>query len=146
MSTATSYLFQFGNTKEEINKFTEQVQMEAIEGLVDPQKFHGIVTALIKGLQGAIDHNKANLPQEKCEAYGFKFTQKEAGVRFDFSNCNHPKWNELSNKEAQIKDDKKSIEDTLKTLKDPMQMVTDDGEIVTVNPPIKKSTTIVEVR
>jgi len=45
MNTATSYLFQFGNSKEEINKFTEQVQAEVINGEVDPYKFQGIINA-----------------------------------------------------------------------------------------------------
>ena len=147
MDKATQYLFQFGNTKEEINKFTEQVQMEVIEGLVDPYKFQGIINALVKGLQGALEHNKANLDTSlKHEAFGFKFTPKEAGVTYDYTNCNHPKWIELSEYETQIKSDKKSIEETLKTLREPMDIVTDTGEVVTINPPIKSSKTIVEVR
>ncbi|MCZ2130457.1 MAG: hypothetical protein LC109_09345 [Bacteroidia bacterium] len=146
MNKATQFLFQFGNTKEEINKFTEQVQMEVINGEVDPHKFQGIINALVKGLSKALEHNQANLPQEKYEAYGFTFTPKEAGVSYDYSNCNHPKWIELSNYESQIKTDKKSIEETLKTIKEPMEIVVDGGEVVTINPPIKKSKTIIEVR
>ncbi len=96
MEIAANYLFQFGNSKEEINRFTEQVQMEVIEGLVDPHKFQGIISAFVKGLQAALQHNQANLPQERVNAYGFSFTPKEAGVTYDFSNCNHPKWIELN--------------------------------------------------
>jgi hypothetical protein len=41
----------------------------------------------------------------------------------------------------------KAIESTLKTLKDPIQiMLEDTGEVVQVNPPIKKSTTTIEVK
>jgi hypothetical protein len=146
--SAAQYLFQFGNTKEEINKFTEQVQLEVINGEIDPYKFQGIVNALVKGLQGALEHNLANLDTSlKYEAYGFKFTPKEAGTRYDFSKCNHPEWIELDSKEKKIKEGKKEIETTLKTLTKPLILIDEEtGDIVEVMPPAKYSKTIIEVR
>ena len=146
--SAAQYLFQFGNTKEEINKFTEQVQMEVINGEIDPYKFQGIVNALVKGLQTALEHNLANLDTlNKYEAYGFKFTPKEAGSRYDFSKCNHPQWIELDSKEKSIKDAKKEIETTLKSISKPLTIVDEQtGDVVEVLPPIKYSKTIIEVR
>jgi len=146
--SATQYLFQFGNSKEEINKFTEQVQLEVMEGLIDPYKFQGIVNALVKGLKGALEHNLVNLDtSSKHEAYGFKFTPKESGVGYDFSKCNHPQWIELDNKEKAIKEGKKEIETTLKSITKPLTIVDEDtGDIVEVMPPTKYSKTIIEVR
>jgi hypothetical protein len=146
--SATQYLFQFGNSKEEINKFTEQVQLEVINGEIDPYKFQGLINALVKGLQGALEHNLANLDtSSKHEAYGFKFTPKEAGVRYDFSKCNHPQWIELDNKEKAIKEGKKEIETTLKSITKPLTIVDEStGDVVEVMPPTKYSKTIIEVR
>lgn len=145
--SATQYLFQFWNTKEEINKFTEQVQMEVIDGNVDPYKFAGIVNALVKGLTKALEYNQANLPQEKYQAYGFEFTPKEAGVRYDFSNCNHPHFTRLSEQKKGIEVELKELETTLKTLTKPTTIVDDEsGEIVQIYPPIKSSKSIIEVR
>jgi hypothetical protein len=146
--SATQYLFQFGNSKEEINKFTEQVQAEVINGEVDPYKFQGIINALVKGLQGALEHNLANLDTNtKYEAYGFKFTPKEAGTRYDFSKCNHPALIELTNRKKEIEGSIKEIETTLKSITKPLTIVDDaTGEMVEVYPPMKTSKTIIEVR
>jgi hypothetical protein len=148
MNTATSYLFQFGSTKEEINKFTEQVQAEVINGEVDPYKFQGIINALVKGLQGALEHNLANLDTtQKHEAYGFKFAPKEAGTRYVFDNCNHPEWHKLNNTLLQVSNAKKEIESTLKSITKPLTIIDEvTGEVVEVFPPQKLSKTIIEVR
>lgn len=145
---AHKYLYQFGNTKDEVNKFINQILNEIKEGYVEEYKFHGIVNALIKGLTKCLEANLENIDtSKKYEAYGFNFAPKESGVRFDFSNCNHPKWIELSQKEKDIQEQKKSIEDTLKSLREPLDLFIEDvGEVVKIYPAVKKSKTIIEVR
>jgi hypothetical protein len=146
MDNASSYLFMLGNDKREINSFIEALKSEVSS--VDPFKLHGVITALMKGLQEVKELNAKEIVLDgKHEAYGFTFASKEAGTKYDYSNCNHPDWINYSKQIEDYSKAKKSIEDTLKTIKDPITLVDEQtGDIITVNPPIKKSTTIIEVR
>lgn len=149
METAVSFLKQIANDRQTIDSFTNQLNIEMQDGSIDTQWLHGALSKLIKNLTDLKELNAQNLDADNIykEAFGFTFTKKEAGAKYDFSNCNHPKWNELANYQSQIKDDMKSIEVTLKTIKEPITIVDEStGNIVQVNPPIKSSKTIIEVR
>lgn len=149
METAVSFLKQIANDRQTIDSFTNQLTIEMQDGSIDTQWLHGALSMLIKNLTDLKDLNAQNLDADNIykEAFGFTFTKKEAGAKYDFSNCNHPKWIELSQKESELKEQKKVIETTLKTIKAPMTIVDDEtGDIISVNPPIKSSKTIIEVR
>lgn len=149
METAVSFLKQIANDRQTIDSFTNQLTIEMQDGSIDTQWLHGALSKLIKNLTDLKDLNAQNLDADNIhkEAFGFTFTKKEAGAKYDFSNCNHPKWIELSQKESELKEQKKVIETTLKTIKAPMTIVDDEtGDIISVNPPIKSSKTIIEVR
>jgi hypothetical protein len=149
METAVSFLKQIANDRQTIDSFTNQLTLEVQEGSIETQWLHGALTKLIKNLTELKDLNAQNLDADNIykEAFGFTYMKKEAGAKYDFSNCNHPKWNELNLYQSQIKDDMKSIETTLKTIKEPITIVDEStGSVVQVNPPIKSSKTIIEVR
>jgi hypothetical protein len=149
METAVSFLKQIANDRQTIDSFTNQLTLEVQEGSIETQWLHGVLTKLIKNLTELKDLNAQNLDADNIykEAFGFTYMKKEAGAKYDFSNCNHPKWIELSQKENEIKEQKKEIETTLKTIKAPMTIVDNEtGDIISVNPPIKSSKTIIEVR
>jgi hypothetical protein len=149
METAVSFLKQIANDKATIDSFTNQLTLEVQEGSIETQWLHGALTKLIKNLTELKDLNAQNLDADNIykEAFGFTYMKKEAGAKYDFSNCNHPKWNELSQKENEIKEQKKEIESTLKTIKIHMAIVDEEtGDVIVVNPPIKSSKTIIEVR
>jgi hypothetical protein len=149
METAVSFLKQIANDRQTIDSFTNQLTLEVQEGSIETQWLHGALTKLIKNLTELKDLNAQNLDADNIykEAFGFTYMKKEAGAKYDFSNCNHPKWIELNLYQSQIKDDMKSIETTLKTIKEPITIVDEStGSVVQVNPPIKSSKTIIEVR
>lgn len=148
METAVSFLKQIAADRQTIDSFTNQLTLEIEDGSIEPQWLHGALSKLIKNLTELKDLNAQNLDADNIykEAFGFSFIKKEAGTKYDFSNCNHPKWIELSDKENKIKEEKKEIETTLKTIKTFMTIVDDDGQVLQVNPPIKTSKTIIEVR
>lgn len=67
---------------------------------------------------------------------------KEMGTKYDFSQCGHPRLNEIEQEIKRLSEEKKSIEATLKTLKGSMTLTDEEtGEIFTVYPPQKRSTT-----
>jgi hypothetical protein len=148
MEKATQYLFQFGTSKQEMTNFVNQVKSEVENGEVDPIMFQGLINTLVKGLTEALKINMENIDIVGAhEAYGYTFKQKEAGVKYDFSNCNHPNWINYSKTIEDAKQRMKDIESTLKTLKETTTIVENDtGEVYEINPPIRKSTTIIEVR
>jgi hypothetical protein len=73
---------------------------------------------------------------------GYLVEVKEMGVKYDYSQCNHPRLTEIEQELAKLSEEKKSIEATLKSLKSSMTLVDEGtGEVITVYPPLKKSTT-----
>lgn len=138
-----------GQSKEEAIQFIEALTSEIIEGEVEnPILLQGVMHTLKKGLEELLKLNIENLPSMKNhEAYGYRFTQKEAGVKYDFSNCNYPEYDILVERKKQIEEKMKKIEGTLKSLTNPLEVINDKtGEVMAVNPPIRKSTTIIEIR
>lgn len=78
--------------------------------------------------------------------HGAKFLIKESGVRYSFDQCGDPEWNKLKVIADEAINDLKAREKMLKSFTKPMTAVDEDsGEVVTIYPPQKRSTTIVEV-
>jgi hypothetical protein len=149
MSKAVSFLKQIAGDRATLDSFTETLSMEVVNGEIDPIWLHGTLTKFIKNLQALkeLNENELSLDIDKFETHGYKFAKKEAGTKYDFTNCNHPRLADLSVKEKEINKEKKDIEALLKTLKNPTTIVDEEtGDIVTINPPIKSSKTIIEVR
>ena len=76
---------------------------------------------------------------------GATIRTKEAGVRYDFSNC--PQWEQIKSVEEDVAMRRKKLEEFLKTLQGKVTTLDETtGELVEYFPPIKKSTTTVEVQ
>jgi hypothetical protein len=75
------------------------------------------------------------------EWFGFKVSVGEAGVRYNYDNCNDPELAELLEQEKELKEKIKDRQDFLKALKTGLNIVTKDGEAITVFPPAKISST-----
>ena len=88
--------------------------------------------------------NEIDKQPDTFEHLGNKITKAEHGTKYEFENCNHPGWNDLTKIINNAIEQRKEIEATLKTLKAPTTLVFED-EIVTVNPPIKKSTSGINI-
>lgn len=70
----------------------------------------------------------------------------EVGVKYDFSVCDDPEWNELSKQKADIEAKLKARETFLRGIPRRATIINEEsGEISTVYPPGKSSTTAVKV-
>lgn len=70
---------------------------------------------------------------------------KESGVRYDFTNC--PQWEQVKSQEEDVAMKRKKLEEFLKTLQGKVTTLDEvTGELQDFYPPIKKSTTTVEVQ
>jgi hypothetical protein len=78
---------------------------------------------------------------------GHKLEQADVGVKYDFTNCNDPEWNQLDGDIRQLTEQKKKVEARLKTLSPKGLIVTDPetGETYTIYPPTKTSKTTIKV-
>lgn len=84
---------------------------------------------------------------EKITALGCELTQKEAGVKYDFSGCGDAVYDRLTAEMEALKERIKERENFLKTVKEGMTVVDEEsGEVMTIRPAMKSSKTIVEVR
>lgn len=75
-------------------------------------------------------------PKSIAEIYNATFQEKEVGVKYDFSQCGHIRYNELVEQINALTEQKKQIEAEIRAHKD-MFIYTDleTGESYEVNPP-----------
>lgn len=148
--SAMSYLNQIAQDRKTADSFIDSLVNGYSDGNLDPLDLYTKTKYLAKRLadiaKSVEDEALDKMPASKYEFGGFQLSKKEAGTRYDFSNCNHPDLDWIIKQEKELSANKKPLEALLKTLHKPTTIVTDDGEAVTINPPIKKSTTIIELK
>ncbi len=142
-SNVLAVLDQFATSAEGIAKFSFLVKQEVEEGRVDALR----VALLMKTLEKIKDDVNKGLAQHylsEAGKYGDKpFDYRGAtisfadhGVKYDYSKCGHPGWNDLTKIIDQATEQRKEIETMLKTFKSPQDLII-EGEGITVNPPVK---------
>lgn len=73
---------------------------------------------------------------------GYSVSVRETGVKYDYSKCNHPRYNLVCVKIANLEKEKKALEEFLKAVKGHVEIADEDsGEMCVVYPPSKSSTT-----
>ena len=164
---AISILALFDTTKSERVSFAKNVLENVIEGGVSPllilkyiKCMEQIITLLTEASE---DKNKdtADMVQKFKSAlidearnngnsfslFGVSFKQKEAGAKYDYSVCNDTVYTSLIEKVNKIKEEQKERENYLKNIPSKgIEIVSEDGEVITLYPPSKSSTSIVEVK
>lgn len=149
-------------TKAQRVQFVDSIIGEMEEGNLDPLKVH----LQLKGTESLIEmftdkkkhagtaERYNELLLEAAVKYGAKtfelhnasFLIKEAGVQYDWSTCNDPVLTDLIQQQERLKQVIKERQDFLKTL--PYAGIEwvnpDDGEVVTLYPPAKTSTTVLQ--
>lgn len=89
----------------------------------------------------AIDESRLS-KGEVYKTLDVEVTQRDIGVRYNFSKCGHSKWEDLNREFLKIKSEKDEIEKTLKTVTKPLTMIDDEtGEVVEINPPVRSGKT-----
>lgn len=70
--------------------------------------------------------------------HGTKISEAMAGVKYDYSTCNDPEWNELSKKAEEAKKELSKREEFLKAVTKDIEVVdVDTGATHTLKPPVK---------
>lgn len=152
--TAPSILSLFETNKEQRQSFVVRIVEALQSGQVDPLKAHlqvKCMESIIKDLNANKTYKSQVLDAaSKYGAKSFEFNNakmeiKEAGVKYDFSNCADPVLVSLCQQQAIIDKKVKDRETFLKTVPEKGMIVTDEesGETFTCFPPSKSSSTTV---
>lgn len=153
MNLTVTNLSLFETSKEERQQFAIQVANNLMEGMADPLKVH----LQVKCMEDIIKQLTSNsiyktMVLSEAQKYGKTFDQhnakfeiKEMGVKYDYSNCNDPVYNELQDKLAALESEIKFRQAFLKAIPLSGQEIVIDDELVKVYPPSKTSTTTVTV-
>jgi len=129
-------------------KETAQEFLTAVdEGVINPLE----LKVALKGFEKLIEHLKKVDEMAYDEAlkydgkvfnfHGATIEKSESlGVKYDYSNCNHPEYTTLLTQLEPLLKRKSEIEKELQGMKKKMTVVNEEtGEIVEVYPPIKRS-------
>lgn len=133
--------------------FTHKLKNELCDGEIDALQFK----IFLKGIEQVIENIKPLLDQmarEQAEAYGqksfdllgAKVELREVGTKYDYTNCNYPPLAEAEIELSMAASGKKAAEKFLQSLTGSIS-INDSrtGEVLTVNPPIKSSTSSVVI-
>lgn len=139
-------------TREQVQSFSDQLVFGLQAGDIEPLQFK----IFLKGLEKVMENIKPVLDEmarseaekhgKSFEIMGAKVELREAGTRYDYSSCGYPKW-ERSAAELKAKQEEvKGHEKFLQSLKGSMTIADEDtGEIITIYPPVKKSTSTIQI-
>jgi hypothetical protein len=130
--------------------------VEAIDaGELNPLQIHYQVKAMedfIKVLTANTRYKDAILTEgmkhgKSFEFNGSKMEIKETGVKYDYSKCGDPEWDQYESKINSLKESQKDREKFLKSMPvDGIEIVNhDSGEVLRIYPPVKTSTTSIAV-
>lgn len=145
----------FETTKEQRVEFTHQLIERLNNGELDPLKTHLQVKALedmLETLKNNKDYKDAVLNAavqngKEFEYMSAKFNVREVGVKYDYTKCESPSYEEIMDDYNDAAKRKKDMEEFLKKVPhsglDIINGVT--GEVTRVYPPAKSSTTSVAV-
>jgi len=134
-----------------VNDAIQHLTKGVEDGLINPLELLTKIRATEKVLNGVLANIKDQIVTEALKygkepiiVNGVEMKVQEAGVKYDYSKCNHPEYNILVNQKNHISDQMKDLEGILKANKTSWEHVdTMTGETFTIYPPIKTSTTTV---
>lgn len=135
--------------KQDIPQMVSTIASEVANGTVNPlqalallKMYETIVTTARKEIMEAAIRERAKYGKEEANVMGYKITEMEAGVTYDYSGCGDIKWETWDSQMRSAADSRKEREAFLRMLKSPLTLVNEQtGEVYTVHPPVKKSTT-----
>jgi hypothetical protein len=121
------------------------------DGLINPLELltklratEKVIKEVVEGTKDAMIDEASKFGREQIVVNGVEMKVQEAGVKYDFTKCNHPRWEELISRKADIDAELKEVEAVLKANKSSWLYVDEEtGETFEVKPPIKTSTTTI---
>jgi hypothetical protein len=152
METAISTLSQLPETKQQIETFAYSLEQGLINGQIiasDLLRFQKAMEKVFEKIKPTLIENALNEIsnyEKNAVIKGSEFSIVEAGVKYDYSECNDLEYNTLTTQIEALKSTLKDRETFLKAIKAPMQMIDENsGEVYTINPPKKTSSTTLKV-
>jgi hypothetical protein len=151
METAISTLSQLPETKQQIETFAHSLEQGLNNGQIiasDLLRFQKAMEKVFEKIKPTLIENALNeisQYEKNTVIKGSEFSIVEAGVKYDYSNCNDPVYNEHFQTLENAKERLKERETFLKCIKEPMHFITEDGEAITLYPPKKTSSTTLKV-
>lgn len=150
---AISVIKLLPESKEQISAFSSQILNElesgnisALDVLLNIKGFENV----LKDIKDKLDELALNEASKYEKTFNYRNAElqiKEAGTKWDYSNCGDIKLNFILKNEESIANQKKERENFLKSLKESMTIIDDQsGEVYEVFPPSKSSKTIVSVK
>lgn len=141
----------FPETKSQIEEFALSLVNSALDGEQSAMQMEVRLAAMenvVKTIRGNKDFKEAILNEAErygektIKAYNAQFQIKETGVKYDYSQCNHPLLERLNSTIEDLTEQKKTIENLLKNIKVPTKYIdTETGEEVELMPAFRTSTT-----
>lgn len=135
---------------ESLDKWIEEVQNEGNVSALTAYLFsHVLITKLseLKDLAKEAAITQAERYGKRSNLLDLSIEIKEAGTKYDYTNCGNQTWIKLSEQIQMLQSQQKSVEKTLKTITSPMTVVDDNtGEITTLYPPVKTSSSTITVK
>ena len=119
----------------EINPITVAVQLKAMKTASE---------RIAKEISPELMTEVSKYPEANFEFMGNKISKAEHGTKYDFSKCNHPRWNELTAEIEELTKELKATENFLKAIKEPLEVILGD-EVLIVTPPTKTSTSGINI-
>lgn len=150
--SAISLFRKLPETKSQVSEYKNLIRSSVEKGEVNPLVFLKQVTALeqlVKELKQDVVIKDIILEEsEKYNAksfsdFGANFQIKEVGVKYDFSQCGDPLWEDLNKQITTLNESKKAVETRLKAIDPYSTVYSEDG--VRLTPPAKSSTTQVVI-
>jgi hypothetical protein len=152
METAISTLSQLPETKQQIETFAYSLEQGLNNGQIiasDLLRFQKAMEKVFEKIKPTLIENALNeisQYEKNSVIKGSEFSIVEAGVKYDYSECNDIEYNTLTTQIEAIKSTLKDRETFLKAIKEPLQMIDENsGEVYTIYPPKKTSTTTLKV-
>lgn len=147
----TQKVFPFP-TKETQKEFADKLVRMVEDGEVSPLEMAVKTKAVVetfkavgdsKVLKDAVYNESLKYGKGEQMAYGgAKVQVKEGGVKYDFSVCGDPEWDELNRQMEELKAKMKEKEDWLKGNTKPITVLDEaTGEVSTIYPPARTSVT-----
>lgn len=146
--TPTQLLSLMANTSTQIDVFSDGI-IQAVQGgeinplavLVQLRAMEQASERILKEIKPNIMAEADKYPGKDFEFAGNKITKAEHGTKYDYSVCNDPVLDDLIeqakvlNEKVKTRQERLKAQTTPESILDPMT-----GEVVVINPPIKKST------
>lgn len=142
-------------TKENQKATAQNLVAKVVDGEADPISVFSTVKALVESLNIFLkDKGVVETTVAAVEKYGktgalyngANLCIAEVGVKYDFSTCNDPEWNELSAQRAELDAKIKARETFLRAVPGQQTILNEEtGEVSTIYAPAKSSSTSIKV-